>query len=452
MSRGAAFPRGLPRLRLGRAIALAWALGIAAWCPSPPASAAPDAGHPVAPAAEGSPVRVGETIVFTVKIARAGISPADRAARANRMLEQEIDSGARNRVRLGRDGDVAVVFVGRTPIFQLGPDDARAAGDTSVQVLAGRVARELDVALARERRRARMANEVFSASLVIFAGLLSYLLVRRFDAIAVALHARLRRRAKEAGGLKVGAVELLEARGLRRLVDGSVSIASVLLKLATFFAWVTFSLSLFPSLHGVRDRMVHAFVSPMVAVLGRLAAVVETGFIVLVLGVVLVLLLRFVGLFFESVAKGETRIALLPPSQALLASGLVRIALVVVVVAVAIPILSAQGSGFLSKLVDAALLALGFGLSPLAASMLLGARLVFSGSLRVGDEIVFGERSGEVEELGLLGVTLRHANGNLVFLPYLPILFHPVEVRGRSAERKGASSDPPPPTSGESGT
>ncbi len=170
------------------------------------------------------------------------------------------------------------------------------------------------------------------------------------------------------------------------------------------------------------------------------------------LGVVLVLLLRFVGLFFESVAKGETRIALLPPSQALLASGLVRIALVVVVVAVAIPILSAQGSGFLSKLVDAALLALGFGLSPLAASMLLGARLVFSGSLRVGDEIVFGERSGEVEELGLLGVTLRHANGNLVFLPYLPILFHPVEVRGRSAERKGASSDPPPPTSGESGT
>lgn len=452
MSRAPARFRAIPRRSCGRALALASALAFALSFASGLVSAAPDAGRPAALSAEPSPVRVGETIVFTVKVPRSGMAPADRAARANRLLEQEIDSGARNRVRLGREGDFVVIFVGRTPIFQLGPDDARASGDTSAQVLAGRVARELDVALARERRRARMANEVFSFSLVVFAGLLSYLLVQRFDAISLALHARLRRRAKAAGSLKVGAVELLEARGLRRLVDGGVSTATVLLKLVTFFAWVTFSLSLFPALHGVRDRLVRAFVGPMLAVLDRLAAVVETGFLVLVLGVVLVLLLRFVGLFFESVARGETRLAFLPPSQALLASAFVRIVVVVVVLAVAIPILSSQGSGLLSKLVDAALLALGFGLSPLAASMLMGARLVFSGSLRVGDELVFDGRSGVVEELGLIGVTLRDANRNLVFVPYLPILFRPIEVRGRSAEREGATSDPPPPDEGREGT
>src|SRR5690606_13491129 len=83
----------------------------------------------------------------------------------------------------------AVIFIGKTPVVTLGPEDVEAAGEANVSVLAAQVTTRLADAVANERKRSAIATTVFSFSLLVFSALIAFLLLGRASDIASRIRA-----------------------------------------------------------------------------------------------------------------------------------------------------------------------------------------------------------------------------------------------------------------------
>jgi small-conductance mechanosensitive channel len=145
------------------------------------------------------------------------------------------------------------------------------------------------------------------------------------------------------------------------------------------------------------------------------------------------LLVRFVGLFFGSLARGETKLGWLPRDLARPTSVLVRGGIVVVSLVVAAPLLTGSGEGTLAQAGVAALVALGLACTPVLACAAVGAPIVFGRRLVVGDIAEAGGRTGRVREVTLLELRLEDASGCEVRVPHLLALWNPTRVIGRTA-------------------
>src|SRR5262249_34431695 len=103
--------------------------------PRAPASASASAGAAHgASETKGVPVRIHDRKFFDVLVGRGGRSAEQRAAEATKVIERLIEESEEPEIRVQEEGDVAVVYGGKSPIVQLGAEDAAAAGDATTSV------------------------------------------------------------------------------------------------------------------------------------------------------------------------------------------------------------------------------------------------------------------------------------------------------------------------------
>jgi small-conductance mechanosensitive channel len=140
---------------------------------------------------------------------------------------------------------------------------------------------------------------------------------------------------------------------------------------------------------------------------------------------------RFVGLFFASVARSETTLHWLPADLAAPTGVLLQAATVVGAIVFAAPVVTGDPEGALARTGMVVLAAFGLASTPLLASGVTGIAGLFMRRLRIGDFAEFGGRSGKVVGLGLLEVRLLERDGVEVRVPHLLSLFHPTRVFGR---------------------
>jgi hypothetical protein len=138
-----------------------------------------------------------------------------------------------------------------------------------------------------------------------------------------------------------------------------------------------------------------------------------------------------VALFFGSVARGETSLPWLPGDLAAPTSILVRAGVVLVALTLAAPLVTGTEEGALGRASAIALIALGLSVTPMLASVALGAAVVFGRRLTVGEYVEVGGRTGVVRSLSLLEVSLEDALGCEVRVPHLASLLHPTRVLGK---------------------
>src|SRR5262249_52399933 len=138
---------------------------------------------PAPSASAGAAVRVLERTAFTLKVARGGQSAADRARAASNALERVVEEPETPEMRFEERDGLAVVYAGQTPIITLGPEAADAEAET-LHVYAAAVTARVDEALRAEKTRSTIANTVFSISLLVFSGLIAFLLFRRVGEFA----------------------------------------------------------------------------------------------------------------------------------------------------------------------------------------------------------------------------------------------------------------------------
>ena len=105
--------------------------------------------------------------------------------------------------------------------------------------------------------------------------------------------------------------------------------------------------------------------SPLSTLTSRVATLLPLTVIVAIGAVALLILLRFIGLFFAAVERGETRLEHLSPALAAPTSLIVRIGLVILAFLVVAPALTGNADGTFAKLGQLALAALALASVPL---------------------------------------------------------------------------------------
>ena len=363
-----------------------------------------------------------------------GVRPlAQRAQRASGALVEALEVATPDQVSISRRGDRVVVAVGPTPIVELAEEDAQLAGDSSLDVHAASVAARVRRALTQERQRSRVANTVFSGSLVVFFGLVTLYLVRKLHELSFRARRFLVRHPHRVPALRLQRLEVMGPAALRSVLLLVVSLGHGLGMFGLAYTWLVLSLSLFVGTRPYVERLTGFVLSPLSSLVGRIASALPMFVVVLIAGALVAVIFRIAELFFASIARGETKLAGLAPELAQATSTLVRAGLVIFAMVFAGPVITGEPDGAISRTGTLVLLALALASTPLLASVVAGVALAFSRSLRAGDQVEYGGRTGRVRELGVVTLVLEGQDGSTIRVPHVLSMWHPTRILDREA-------------------
>jgi small-conductance mechanosensitive channel len=395
--------------------------------PAPSAASTHGAAAPSSSAASAASaeVKVRDKTVYVFRAPRAGRSPTERARAANAAIEAILAHPEQlGDVRAEEAQGTATIYIGKTPVITLGTDDVDATGEASLTVLSAQVTTRLSDAVSNERKRSAIATTVFSFSLLVFSALIAFLLLGRASEVAARLRTSIVEKPEKVGGVRLGKVEFVSAGSARGVITIGLTVGYRLVQVAIVYGWLIFGLSLFDATKGYTERLTGTVVKPLSALAERIGGALPLVIVAAIFAFAVTALVRFLGLFFDSVVRGDTRIAWLPRDLARPTSVLLRGGIVVTALVLASPIITGESDGALSRAGLAALVALGLATTPLLASAAVGVTVVFGRRLKKGDQIEIAGRAGRIVELTLLDVRIEDGTLAEVRVPHLLGLVH----------------------------
>lgn len=379
---------------------------------------------------KGAEIAVGGHVVATVHIGRGAHTAAERARAASTALQQALKEPDPV-VRVEHGEGYAVVYAGKVPIVELSTEDASLAGAASLDVHAQTVASNVRERITAEQKRNVIATSVFSASLVVFFGLIALYVVRKIGQLSSRARAWIVDNPERIPAIHLQSLEVVRPATLRSSALVAVTAGKWLAQIGVLYAWLVGVLSLFASTRGYTERLTGFVLAPLSGLMQRLATALPVVLVLILAAAAVVVLVRFVGLFFASVARAETTLYWLPADLAAPTGVLLQAATVVGAIVFAAPVVTGDPEGALARTGMVVLAALGLASTPLLASGVTGIAGLFMRRLRIGDFAEFGGRSGKVVGLGLLEVRLLERDGVEVRVPHLLSLFHPTRILGR---------------------
>lgn len=406
-------------------VGMAWWVAILLAVSSPASAEAPEA-----PSAR-KPVTLHESVVFELHRGEGNLSVADRAQRVSQALDAAASASEEPEVRVQRQGDVAIIIAGETPIVQLREEDARLSGEASLDVHAATVASRIRAALKSERRRASVANTVFSFSLVVFFGLVTVYLVGRVSEFVGRARSFVLENPQSIPALRLKSLDVIGAASVRNGALVFLGIARWASLIGLAYAWLVLSLSLFETTRPYTEKLTGIVLAPLTALVGRVASALPLFAVVLAAVALVAVLLRICDLFFQSVDRGETRVSWLAPELALAASLVVRLGIVLFALIFVGPVITGDGDGALSRTGMVLLVAFSAAAIPSLASVIAGVSTVFSRTLSLGDHVEYGGERGRVREIGILSLILEAEDGSSVRVPHARSLWHATRVLER---------------------
>jgi small-conductance mechanosensitive channel len=369
--------------------------------------------------------------VFTLTLGTAGKTAAQRARQASRALQAILDSKEEPNVRTVPQGDVIAVVAGDDPIIALTQADAEAAGEASLELYAAEVTAAVRRALQAERARSRVAHTVFSVSLVVFLGLLSLFAMRKLGELSdrarlwVSDHAA-------TFSLRFRRIELVPPAMVQSAAYVALSIGKRVAQLGLLYIWLVATLSLFEATRGATQRLTGWVITPASHLVTRLVTALPLLVVFVIAAAAVWVLLQFVTLYFSSIARGETKVAAIPPSLAPTVSILLRVGIVLAALLLGAPLATGDSDGALPRIGSLILLTLGLASTPLVACFVVGVWTVFARRMAVGDEVRIGDFEGRIDSVGLMETRLLGNAMESVAIPHLLLL------RLAVARREGA--------------
>jgi len=400
------------------------------------ASASASASHAALQKTPEGLVRLKDRKVVGLTLEREGRSATERARAASQALESAFDARegeARFESQTDASGrPAAIVFVGKAPIVELGQEDAQAAGVATLDAYAADVTAKVQAAIKEERKRSAIANSVFSFSLVVFSGLIAFLLLGKASQLGTRARDWLEENPDRIPPLRVGGIELLRPAAIEAFLQLAIDVSKRIAQLGILYGWIIFSLSLFESTKGYTDKLTALVLGPIGAFFTRIGAGLPLAVVTIVAAVALALLVRFTGVFFAGVARGETTLDWVPQDLAAPVGVVVRIGIVVAAMLLAAPLLTGNDDGALSRAGVATLVALGLASTPVLACGIVGGLVVFGRRLRAGDFVELAGRTGRVRQVTLLEITIEDESGCEVRIPHLLALWSSTRIMGPS--------------------
>jgi small-conductance mechanosensitive channel len=392
------------------------------------------AGPSAAPPTPEAAVRIHDRTVFVLRVDRGGQSAAERASRAGHALESVVDGKEPPEGRVEESDDVAVVYVGKTPIVTLGPEDAAAsATGEPLHAYASSVAALAQDGVRAEETRSTIAATVFSVSLLVFSALLAFLLSRRVSELGERARKWIHANPHRIPALRLRHIEVIRPHAIRGGVNIALGLAGLFAQIAIVYGWLLIALSLFSVTRGYTERLTGFVLAPLWALVGRVGSGLPVAVVAVLSALAVGVLVRFIELFFDSVAEGSTTLAWLPRDLAAPTSTLARAGVVVVAVVLAAPLLTGTDDGALSRIGVAVLVAIGLASTPIVASVAAGIPIVFGRRLVVDEFVSIGPHAGRVKRVSLLSATLEATDGSELRVPHLVALVRATRVVGSAA-------------------
>ena len=380
-------------------------------------------------------IRIRERPVLELRVPRGVRSAEARARDASETLSHVLELPGPDVVRIEPRQESVALLVGDTPTVELTPEDASAAGTSDLSLYAAAAAQRLDAGLKAERRRLQIQDAVFSVSLSVFISLLAFLAIRLVGRLGRQLQETLVADRERIQAIRLGSVEVAS----RWMVRGALRLGLLggtwVLQIVVLYVWVLFVLSLFGPTREYGARLTGSVLSPAAALLGRAGAALPMLVVVAVFAGVVALVFRTLRLFFESVARGETRLRWVSPELASPVGTLLRGAFVVLAVLFAAPLITGADTGALSRLGTAVLVVLALAAVPLVASVAVGLPTVLRRTIRPGEMVELGGRQGQVRAVTFLEVQLEDGDGAEVRVPHLVAFLHPSRALGAVPRR-----------------
>jgi small-conductance mechanosensitive channel len=375
-------------------------------------------------------VQLGDDVLFAIRVARGGKTAAQRAADATKALAAAAHEAKAADVRVQRRDDTAIVMVGQTPIVQLTAEDAKAAGDSSLDVHVAAVTSALREALESERRREALAKTVFSISLLVFFALIVFYLVRKIGEFAERARVWVDQNGERVLAVRVQKIEVVSPATLKSTAEVGLIVAKWLAQIGIIYAWLVVVLSMFEATRGYTERLTGFVLTPLSQLMTRMATGLPVLVVLGIAGFAIFVLVRFIGLFLGSVERRETAVAWLSPDLAAPTSALVRAGVVLAALVFLAPLVTGNPEGALARSGSIVIMALGLAATPTFATVVLGSILLFGRRLRTGQRVRIGRYGGRIVSIGLLDVRLEDAEGAELRVPHLYSLYQPTQVLG----------------------
>jgi small-conductance mechanosensitive channel len=365
--------------------------------------------------------------VFVVRSSLGAHSAEERARSASETLQKVADAKERPDVRVDDRADAAIIYVAERLVIQLGQEDALLAGDVSLSVHAASVAAQLRDAFTQEQKREGLLKIGLNLLFVVVAALIAMFLVRRVGRVGLRTRRWIGDRLP---ALRVQSIDVVRASTLRMVLGGTIRLAVVVLQIGIAYGWLLLSLSRFEATQSYTERLTDIVLNPISAFTSKLGGSLPLIIVSAASIVALIVLLRFVGTYFGSAARGETTIEWVPPDLIGPTSLVIQTVIVVLFLVIVLPLMTGNEDSALSRVGLIALVSLGIATTPVLASACVGVTVVYGRRLRVGDFASFGPLSGRVQQVTLLEVRLSDPAGHELRIPHLFALWYPTRIFG----------------------
>ncbi len=396
----------------------------------PSAVLAPVPSAVAVPGVVGFPVKLADHAVFALRASYQGKGPEVRAREASEALKRAFEAESTSDVAVARAVGLATLSVGKTPILELTEEDAVLAGESSLGVHAATAASSIRQTLVSERKRATIAKTAFSFSLVVFFGLIAFYLIQKLGEFSERARSFIDSRSDKDLSVRFQNIEFVRPAMLRSSGILGLGTLKWLAQFGVAYTWLVLALSLFEATRGYTQKLTGFVVAPLSQLMTRLATALPLLVVAALAALAVFVLVRFIGLFFVSVARGETPLAWLPSDLAGPTSVLLRAALVLGALVFLAPVVTGDTDGTLGRMGAIALVALGLATTPLLASATLGTVTLYGRRLRAGEYVEFGAYRGRIAELNLLELRLTLSDKTELRVPHLLTLVRPLRLLG----------------------
>jgi len=210
----------------------------------------------------------------------------------------------------------------------------------------------------------------------------------------------------------------------------ALSTLRLLAQLGVAYTWLVVVLSLFESTRGYTQKLTGVVLAPLSQLMTRLATALPLLVVAALAALAVFVLVRFVGLFFASVARGETPLGWLPSDLATPTSVLLRAGIIIAALVFLAPVVTGETDGVLGRVGIISLVAMGLASTPVLASGTVGVIWMYGRRLRVGEYVELGAYRGRVAELNLLELRLTVTDRTELRVPHLLTLVRPLRLLG----------------------
>ena len=396
---------------------------------------------PVVEGASAEPSELAATLSFanrpivTLRARVLGRDPADRVASATRVLDELIADGYSGPIESRPFTGGRIISVASRGIVALTAFDVdNLAGETVEGVTAQAIVR-LQQALA-EADEARTPQRLLVATGLAFLGLavgslLLWALVRA--------HRRFAGRLVEVAEEKLAQTGLTDVVSLRasRVLEfqrGLLRAVTVGAGMVVVYSTLTFVLRRFPYTRpwgeSMRGFLFTTVEDLALGVVNAIPGLFTVALIVLITRFIL----RLLGIWFNAVEAGRTRVQWLYPETAQTTRRLVTALMWLFTIVVAYPYLpGSQTDAFKGVSVFLGLM-LTFGSSGLVNQIMSGFMVTYSRAVRVGDYVRIGDVEGTVLHLGILSTKLKTFRGEEATIPNSVVVSQTTTDYSRFAE------------------